>query len=408
MKLLIALLAGLLTFFSIIPSAHAADIARVTRQAKQLRKGKSHYTRDEKLHLVRLHRAIIRKIPHYGEGPMEMCVAAFVRHGLKSDGYSIINSNETILGGESKAKVFFVYNKQGEMKYVVKAFPKPNHFDTGLLAELSGMALIKERHLHTVSTVIPIDIGICLQNGSEYGLLLETAATGQRADQYIQAILDITNEDPKRKERLKEACRMCKAVGRGLSEFHGIDNQQRATLQRTGLLRAKLEYDILLTPEVKNVLQEYMDLETFNRYVRNQMHVALKLESKKYYRHGDAGPKNVFYDPKAKRILFIDVARIHHFINRAGHPQARNIEDLFLMHRKMMELAQNGLSEEERLQLSASLCAGYTAISGSESAHISSGHLYNVLAEISKCCLQPEQDSDRLQKNIAFLKMLIE
>lgn len=405
MKLVIAFLAGILTFCSI---GTAADMAHFTRLAKQLRKGKSHYTRTEKRRLVHLHRDIIRQIPHYGEGPMESSVAAFVRHGLKSDAYTIINSKETIFGGESKAKVFFVCDAQGDLKYVVKAFPKPYHFDGGLLAELSGMALIEERDLNTVSTVIPIDIGLCRQNKSEFGLLLETAAPGIRADQYIQAVMDASRDDPHRKEHLKAACRMCKAVGMGLSEFHGIDDQQRSTLQRTGLLRAKLEFDLLLTPEMKNVLQEHLDLEALGSYIRKQIHNALKMDSGKYYRHGDAGPKNIFYDPKSKRIVFIDVARVHHFINRAGLPQARGIDDLYLMHRKIFEQAQNDLSKEELLQLSEALCSGYTAISGSENAHIPSGHLYKVLAEISRCYSLPESERASLQKNIEFLKKLLE
>lgn len=405
MKLVSALLAAILAIFSI---GSAADIAHFTRQAKQLRKSKSHHTRTEKRRLVRLHRDTIRQIPRYREETMEASVAAMVRRALKSDAYTIVNSKETIFGGESKANVFFVYDKQGGMKYVVKAFPRPNYFDTGFLAELSGMALINERDLATVSTVFPIDIGICLHYKSEYGLLLETAAPGKRADQFIQEVMDTSQEDPKRKERLKMACHMCKAAGIGLSEFHGIDDQQRAALQRTGLLRAKLEFDLLLTPDIKKTLKEQIDLDALGSYMRKQIRNVLKMDSGKYFRHGDAGPKNIFYDHKSKRIYLIDVARVHHFINRAGHPQARGIDDLYLLHLKIVELAQKGLTKEEQLLLSEALCSGYTAIPGSDKAHVPSGHLYNVLAEISRCCALPDGERGSLQKNIEFLNTLIQ
>ncbi|MCE5317926.1 MAG: aminoglycoside phosphotransferase family protein [Parachlamydia sp.] len=412
MKLLIVFLAGILALFSIETEAHAADIAHFTHLAKQLRKSKSHYTRDEKRRLLRQHRDILRQIRHYGDGPIELAVAAFVRNGLKADTYRIINAKETSFGGESKAKVFFIHDKHGVMKYVVKAFPKPRRFDSGFLAELSGMALIKERNLTNVSAVNPVAIGMCRQNGSEYGLLLLTAAPGQRADQFIQAVLDTSINDPLRKERLKTACRICRAIGTGLAEFHGLDDQQRAVLQRTGLLRAKVEFDLLMPPAIKRELKDHIDFEALGSYMRMQIHNALKMDSGKYYRHGDAGPKNVFYDPKTKRIVFIDVARIHHFINRAGLPQARGIDDLYLMHRKIIEQAQNDLSQEELLQLSEGLCSGYTDISGCDTPKFHSGNLYNVLADLSRYCSLPEAERSKqsplLQKHIEFFKKLLE
>ncbi len=239
-----------------------------------------------------------------------------------------------------------------------------------------------------------------MHEGKPYGLLLETAAPGRRVDKVIEAIHTFPPGDSNRKTALETARRMCLAIGAGLAEFHGLRPEQRSALGNSGLLLTKLEYDQLLTPKVKNRLGGLLDFQALNLYLKQEFDAVI--DKKSYYRHGDADVKNIFYNPAKDRIILIDVARIHHWIDRAGRPLATNLQDLFHLHHTIVREAGDKLTKQELHLLTEAICSGYT-----DSAPLAPDNVYTAIQKVCGDC-EDNRKISRLPKHIKHLQKIIQ
>ncbi len=137
-----------------------------------------------------------------------------------------------------------------------------------------------------------------------------------------------------------------------------------------------------------------LNVAALKAYIKKQFKRILYRKSARYFRHGDAGVKNIFYDPETDRTVLIDVARIHYWIDNSGHPLADNVADFFHLHRTMMDQAGE-LTQDERHQLNVALCGGYVGFSDSRM------NLYNALKAISNC-VSPDDPAEQCRQNALF------
>jgi Phosphotransferase enzyme family len=365
-------------------SPSTTDISYFTHQSKKLRQKKKHLSSKEDERLTQHNYQYLKELPNFGNTEqMEKVIVAMVKDALKVniDPSQIVDSHQTSFHGMSGAHVFFINDKSGDLKLVFKAFRPPGVREKGMLAELSSMDLIRDRHLHTITTVKPIAVGRCHFDGVSYGLLLQSAAKGRRCDQYVKAVNDFPQGDPRREERLQLAQQMCRALGKGLAEFNGLKKEQRAYLARMGVLRVKMEYHSLITEQVKQKLEDKLDLVALKDYVKRVLHIILKMNSGRFYCHGDAGLGNIFYDSSTGKITLIDVLRIHRKITRHGSPLSRSLYDLFHVRKSIYDKGEGKLNKEEFVLLFDALYEGFFG-ENSDKKH----DLYHMLVKVAQTC----------------------
>lgn len=90
---------------------------------------------------------------------LEALVANFVSSALDPAVYQLYDSTKTSLSGNSNDKVYFVKDAQGMLRYIVKAFTKPDLPVGKFLHELSGIALLRKLCLPHVEPIRPIAVG---------------------------------------------------------------------------------------------------------------------------------------------------------------------------------------------------------------------------------------------------------
>jgi hypothetical protein len=262
---------------------------------------------------------------------MESGVAAFLKRALKRDpkAYRIVNSKDTPFFGKSKAQVYFIQNKCGVTRYVVKVFQHPTKVDNRFMLELSSMASILKRKLINADCVMPLAVGQFWSGDKQYGLLLETVARGQRGDQYILALRDRkaivlrSLRDSRQTEQFDVARRMMQALGRALAEVHGIDALKWARGAKA-------------------------------------IEKAVGLSGRRIYKHGDAGVRNFFYDDETESLTLIDIGSMHESIGRRGEPLATKTKDLSRVKKSVEQLARRAkLAPEEVETLLTAFYEGY-------------------------------------------------
>lgn len=336
------------------------DIAHFTKLSKELRKPDLHPSEEIVAEIRERTREIVEgEVPDYGTRPLKKTVTAFVNDALHLQlrEEQIVDAASTPLNGLSEARVFFIHNEKGALQYVVKAFPNPHGQAGGFMPELSSLASLAERDLKFVKTVKPLAVAKCQGKEKKYGLLLQTAAAGRRCDQFLEAIFAYSPSDPQRQEALRVAKRMCEAVGLGLSEFHGLSQEQRIVLARDGFFHAKIQLEHLLQPDVQMRLQDRVSEKSLKELIDER--VKAVFDRRRYYSHGDAGPANIFYDPVAHKITLIDLARVHLWIDRHGKPLSSSVYDLYHFRKKLCSLCKKQLSWQELHELLDALHDGY-------------------------------------------------
>lgn len=357
----------------------ATDVAFFTKLSKQLRGIPTTTLKDEKrsANIVNL---IQSKLPDCGTvNKLEDAIEPLLDDAYPSNSnWKIVNVKQLGMGGKSKADVFFVFDDKGVKRAVVKAFRRTN----GLVAELSSIALIKERRLPYVATPTPLAVGKCSYNDSIYGLLMETVASGLRLDQYLKNVATYPQGSPERDVSFSQALRAFSRAGTCLAEFNGLDKDVRDHIAKDGCLRVKLEIDRQITPPL---LEKYaFDVAKIKKIVDQKLHKILAYHAKKFYRHGDAGLKNLFYDPAIDKLFLIDVARVHNGVKKSGEPSTNNLYDFIHLWKHLEMQATRLLSADEQKRVLDALYFGFVD-SDNNIANLrhSNQSLYHALVQVN-------------------------
>lgn len=283
---------------------------------------------------------ILDLIPHFGSfEKLEEALEGFVQQHLDAP-YKIVNSKTTSFHGNSDDEVFFLYDPQGKMHYVVKAFLNPDQLESNFIPEFAGNGIIQAMQLPRLKSVCTLGLGRCDIDDKQYGLLLCTAAPGKRVDQFLTAI-------QQNKAKLEEAIEAFKAVGAAYAELHQPDDTRSIPFPKKWADRLESNLRKLDDPIISEKLQGKVDIAKLQDYGRNLIQICEKIHIPPAYSHGSAHLKNIFYDPASGDVILIDTGKLHHSINREGLPCEDAAFDLMRIEENVVHSTLDKLEQEE-------------------------------------------------------------
>lgn len=293
---------------------------------------------------------------------LENAVQAFLENELsvsKYD-YTIINANLTDIGGKSHDPVFLIRNLNKHVCYIVKAFRNPRELSSKFLSEISALDFIQQLSMPGIVAINPIAFAIYSNQGEEWGLLLETAAKGQRIDQFVYRLGDFA---PNSRER-EAFFEICEKVFRRMAESFAALHARKSSrsffipMQNIEKYNHKLS-EVLENPFIIREIVKHFPLDIFIQYVEKIKTDAINVPIFYSYWHGDAHLGNMFYDDSEDIFYFIDVAKLHHSISIKGEPLLDRTMDLVRIEENLRRKAIGLLSESEVEKLLKSFFEAY-------------------------------------------------
>jgi hypothetical protein len=311
-------------------------------------------------------------LPHYEiKDGLKNCVKEFVddnvslKTGIPSK-YTVVDARTTEFYGKSHDIVFLIKDNEGTICFVVKAFQNPHLLSGRLLPEISAMDLIQNMQLPGVTPIESIACGICHDATDTWGLLLESAAKGQRLDQYMHALGKELIGSIQRKYFLDSAAEAFARMGESLAQLHSRTSPEKLPLHP--LILSKFDdktSKILADDFIVTTLTEYFPVSQLQHYVQKVKNEAINTPLLHTYAHGDTNMGNIFYDPITDTITFIDLYAMHQTADIHGNPLGDPLIDLVRAVDGIRKTAvKEKLTEEETEFLIKILYSAYKRISG--------------------------------------------
>lgn len=307
--------------------------------------------------------SVYTNLVNYNSGNcLEDAIKAFLADSQSVDPslYIIIDAKKTDIKGKSHDPVFLIKDKNDTLCYVVKAFLNPRELSSKFLPEISALNLLEDLALPHVTPIKPLGFARYTDGKQEWGLLIETAASGKRLDQYIFQLAKPDLNSEELQSRLKIAEKAFYRTGQCLAELHKIKSPIPAIIP----LSERNKFDDKLTrllenPVIVNELSKNICMSDFIEYlnaIRNQI---LDVPVPCSYWHGDAHLGNMIYDETNDRFSFIDVAKMHRSVDLYGLPLLDGTIDLMRVEENLHRKALSIIPEKEINRLITSFYQGY-------------------------------------------------
>lgn len=284
----------------------------------------------------------------------------------------VIDTRTTEFFGKSQDTVFIVQDRNNDVRYIVKAFQNPCLLSGKFLPEISAINLIQELNLPGVVPILPIAFALCREKENEWGLLLESAAHGQRLDQYIFSVSSTKNHD-ERQQNMKKAQIGFNRMGETLGLLHSTKASEKQQLHSSILQKYDEKLNKVLKENfIRAELSKYFSLSQLVDYVNKIKEKALQMPLSYTYIHGDPNLGNVFYDEQNDTISLIDLHSMHRSIDANSQPINDSTIDLVWVEDSIRKKAVNFLTDNEVNILIASFYSAYQEKGGiiPEEAHL--------------------------------------
>lgn len=351
-----------------IASCRQEKVLEIIQYARAYRKDTTLSGEEEKFRQKAILELAIAGLPKYdSERSLEDAVRRFAKDELllTVGVHTIIDASLTDIGGKSDDPVFLAYDEAGNLCYVVKAFRNPSDLSSKFLPEISALDLIDQLALPGVAPVRPIAFAVYSQENDEWGLLLETAAKGQRLDQYVYQLGALQPASKERLDFLAVCQNAFRKLGEGFAKLHARKSTRPNYLPQQDLEKYDQKLSqILDSPFIKDALQKRFPIDQFVRYTENIKARASHFPIYYSYWHGDAHMGNMFYDQQKEAIYFIDVAKMHQSISIQGEPLLSGTMDLIRVEENLRRKAIGHLREDELQSLVHTFYNAYEQSSG--------------------------------------------
>lgn len=283
----------------------------------------------------------------------------------KNTSFICEDARTTDIKGKSEDRVFFLKRGEGSLAYVVKAFKHPRNSASLFLAEVSALDLLKQQAPYGVTPIVPIALAIFKEHESEWGLLLQSAAPGQRLDRSIFALSAL--KSTARDAAFHTAEKAIACAGRSLAQLHAKKSPTPTTIPAL-LIREYHErlLRILHDRHIVEQLANYCSISDFIAYVQKIYKEALTVPVFYSHFHGDAHIGNMFYDKANEDFAFIDVAIMHRGANIQADPQFDGTIDLLRLSESLHKETLHFLSPDERGRLQNALFQAYASVNGGQ------------------------------------------
>lgn len=337
----------------------------VIASARKFRKDITLSSEEENMRAKKILDNICQHLIKYDEEhSLEKAVRKFVSDHLLNS-YSIVNANLTGMAGRSQDPVFLIKDKEDSLCYVVKAFRNPRDLSSKFLPEISALDLIQQLSMPGVVPITPIAFGIYCGQEQEWGLLLETAAEGNRIDQYIHHLGSLELNSEERFAFLE----FCQNVFRRMAESFVFLHAKKSSHPFSIPIEHLDKFDkkvstILESPFVISELEQHFSLNEFHQYLNKIKADAMNSSFFYSYWHGDAHLQNMFYNPTKDTFYFIDSSKMHNSISFNEEPLQDSMKDLVSVEESLRRIAIGILNECEVNALLKSFYESYEQYSG--------------------------------------------
>lgn len=267
-------------------------------------------------------------------------------------------------GGHSGDSVFLV-TKGRKLLYVVKAFCDPRSIESRFLPEISALDFILQLKLPQVTPIRPLAFATCKIKNAEYGLLLETGASGKRLDQYLYDLRDKTLGYRKRQILLYKAQKGFTHMGESLAHLHRTKSAEPSRLSPSIIGKIEEKASKIANQQViVDALTAGISMEDFQNYLEKVVADVKDMPIYLSFWHGDAHIENIVYDYKRDLFSFIDVANLYKSVDINGNPLVDGTLDLMRAEENMRRRSWGVLTKDEILSVLNAFYKGYKEVAG--------------------------------------------
>lgn len=391
----------LLTFvlfnFTFANCHEPANATTTIEYAKQFRLNPALSKTDEEARELAILEIAISDLHTYSVDKLEEGIKGFLQDQLSENNndFQIVDVRGTELFGKSEASVFLVKDNTGLVRFVVKAFQEPGSLQGRFMQEISAIDLLQELQLPDVSAIKQYAFAVCNDGQRDWGLLLESGATGKRIDQYIYDI-DHEKDNSQRQKILEIAVRAFRCLGASFAHLHANKADTETTVPPALLAKCDVKLnEALSNPFVAKQFAEKISLQDFENYVQKIKEEVLSVPVHLTYVHGDAHLGNSFYDDNTKNCTLIDLAGMHLSVDINGLPLLHAGIDLVRIEDSLRLKSKDILSDDEVEMLHSSFNQGYLESGGEQFDErlYAFYHMYVKLRRlVSKCDYIYEED----------------
>lgn len=342
------------------------QLKKIIAYAKEYRKDTTLSQENEKLRQSNILKEIFVCLQKYDScETLEKAIHAFLADEFASNEFTVIDAKTTEIGGKSQDTVYLVRDASDDLCCIVKAFKNPRDLLSKFVPEISALELIEQLNMPGVVPIKPIALASYSNKDGEWGLLMETAAKGQRVDQFVYQLGNCEPRSKERKELLKVCQYIFQRIAESLAELHEIKSAKPFPIPQEEI--EKFVNKVLViqeNPFVMEQIEKHCSVDDFFQYLEEIKTMALKVEFFYSYMHGDFHLGNMLYDPSENDFYFIDVAKLHHSISKNGEPLQNGAKDLMTVEGNLIRKTLGVLNENEVELLLQSLYETYEKCSG--------------------------------------------
>lgn len=344
----------------------------IVSYAREYRKNTMLPSEEEDLRGKHILKQVVDRLIKYDEqNSLESAVQRFVADELSANeyDYTVVDASLTDIGGKSHDPVFLIRDKNNHLCYVVKAFRSPREISSKFLPEISALDFIQQLLIPGVEPVKPIAFASYSNQDGEWGLLLETAAKGQRIDQIVYKLGNLKPASKERENFLKVCQRVFQRIAESLVKLHARKSSQPFSILETDLAKYENKLSTIFeSPFILGEMEKCFSPFDFFQYAEQIKTDALKVQLFYSYWHGDAHLGNMLYDDIQDTFSFIDVAKLHYSISIEEEPLMDGTMDLVRVEENLRRKTLGILSEHEVETLLKSFYESYEQCSGQKLA----------------------------------------
>lgn len=341
-------------FHSCFASVQLDEILQLSRESRSNTKLSK---TEESLRVEKIYSEAYELLPVVQEDSLEICMQRLLETYIGNpEDLKRVQAPETILKDD---KVILFVDKVGTTKYVCKAFKNPKHGSSKFIPEISALDFISDKQLSYSSPITPLAVGKCICEGQSYALLLESAATGHRLDEWIYLIAAHPLGSLERLEVFENACEAYAALGKAAAELHSFKHPMPQRIPEDRIKKLREKYKVLLNYEHTSSLSRDLDLMALGHYIEALIQRVMEILCFYSYCHGDMHLGNVFYDSSLGKVYFIDVAKMHLSFDNEGLPLTEATIDLVRAEENLKRKGYLYITPEEIAELTNACIKGY-------------------------------------------------
>ncbi len=340
----------------------------VLHYARAYRKDTTLAKKQEQKRQEKILEEVFARLPTYNSfDSLEHAVCGFLADALSflPHDYRVVDAGRTSFAGRSNDRVFLIYDPDNRLCFALKAFRNPRDSDSKFIPEISALDFIEQLSLPGVAPVKPIAFGSFSASQREWGLLLETAAGGERLDQFVFQLGAKEIGSIARKTLFDRCEKALRRTAESLAWLHSRQSSRQYPIPSNDLSAYdKKLAKILNNPFILEEIEKWIPVQDFINYARRIKGEAMAATVRYCYWHGDANLANMFYDSAADAIYFIDVHRLHYSLDIREEPLLVGTIDLVHVEDHLLSTVAGNLEEWEYNALASSFYESYELCSG--------------------------------------------